>query len=152
VAGTPRCEVTKINEWIANRISQTGGPLKKQFDDGKFTFKAEGFEVRTPDPNGGEQVGNYIRLVISKNLTDHYPNASSDPGQARPFPQLNGIIQPLVNWSAGSNGPCIVAVKYVTEATSDAAASDDFMWSYCPVGTQVCSDGTCSDFCTGRTR
>ncbi len=152
VAGPSKCDVDGINEWIASRIKSIGGPLKEQYEGQKFTFNAEEFSVTTPNPNGGEQVGKFKRLIISKKLTDHYPNANTNPGQARTLPQLNGIIQPLINWGSGSKGPCIVEVKYVTEATKDAAASDDFMWSYCPVGSQVCSNGTCDVYCTGGTR
>lgn len=148
-----KCTVDNINEWIKKKINRKGGPIAKQYNNGKgtFVFKAVELPVETQNPNGEKQTGKYKRLIISKTLIDH-AEGSVPPGPARTLPQLNGIIQPLVNWGAGTNGPCVVSVKYVTEATALAPASDDFEWSFCPVGSQICPDGTCSEYCAGGTR
>ncbi len=148
VAGPAKCDINGINDWIGDRIKNAGGPLKSQFDGGSFVMKAVPVTLKTTNEKGEEQEATYAQLVISKVLTDH--DDKSTPKLAPTLPQLNAIIQPLVKWNANS-GPCVTSVKYITEATADAPASEDFMWSYCPVGSQVCSDGTCSQYCKDGT-
>ena len=134
------CTVDALEKWIATRINDNGGPLKAQYDAKKFSISAEEVTVKTKSEDGKEeQTGTYAQVTVS--------GALSGDGT---LDLLNGIIKPLIKRPDANQGPCVTSVKYVTPSTTDAPTTD-FIWSYCPVGSQVCSDGTCSQYCTGRT-
>lgn len=134
------CTVDALNQWIKTRVDNLGGPLKAQWDAKKFSITAEEVTVKTKSPDGKEeQTGTYAQLTVSGAVTGDGALGA-----------INGIIQPLTKRPDANQGPCVTSVKYVT-ASDSGVATDDFMWSYCPAGTQVCSDGTCSQYCSGRT-
>jgi hypothetical protein len=137
VDGPSACTIDAINQWI--EAKRSSGPLAGQSD---LYITAIPVEVTTYNEKGVEQKATYAHLQVGDQL-----NGNPLPT----FPALNGIIQPLVKKRSGNQGPCVTAVKYVTLQTDGKTMSEDFLWSYCPVGSQVCSDGTCSQYCKDGT-